>query len=425
MSITYGFYNSLNGDRKYDAVQISKMFDGLVTDGVYAHVGEFFVIKATNGNTITVGSGRSWFSHTWTVNDAAMQITLDPSDLLTDRYDVMVIEHNFANRINTVKCIKGVSSSTPIVPVMINNASIRQIPLGVIFRKALAAGITQSDITNKVGTSECPFSTAVLQSVSIDAMTSQWNSQWAQQLITNQAGFTTWFNQIKGQLSTDAAGNLQNQINNIPITTPLQSYRIGDIIQSTNPDNPGLTIGGTWVALTDKFLVGAGTVFAAGLTGGVLTHNHTTPGMTLTTAQIPLHGHAQDAHNHSQYAHAHTQDAHAHSTVPHSHAQASHSHSVGMSTLRYTFNANGNSFSVGNGGSAGTFETQTLSRAISAESVGIYAAQPGIYGTTASNYPAIATNQGTGGGTAHAHGDTGVGSNLPPYKVVYMWERTA
>ena len=31
----------------------------------------------------------------------------------------------------------------------------------------------------------------------------------------------------------------------------------------------------------------------------------------------------------------------------------------------------------------------------------------------------------TGGGEAHNHGNTGSSSNMPPYLVVYMWERTA
>ena len=31
MAFTYGFFNSLNGDRKYTAEQLSSIFDGLIT----------------------------------------------------------------------------------------------------------------------------------------------------------------------------------------------------------------------------------------------------------------------------------------------------------------------------------------------------------------------------------------------------------
>lgn len=36
-----------------------------------------------------------------------------------------------------------------------------------------------------------------------------------------------------------------------------------------------------------------------------------------------------------------------------------------------------------------------------------------------------ATSDNTGGGKAHNHGNTGDGSNMPPYLAVYMWKRTA
>ena len=31
---SYGFYNSVNGDRLYNAQQMSELFEGLITDGV-------------------------------------------------------------------------------------------------------------------------------------------------------------------------------------------------------------------------------------------------------------------------------------------------------------------------------------------------------------------------------------------------------
>lgn len=40
MAVTYGFFNSVNGDRKYNADQMSSYFDGLVTDGVYEKIGD-------------------------------------------------------------------------------------------------------------------------------------------------------------------------------------------------------------------------------------------------------------------------------------------------------------------------------------------------------------------------------------------------
>lgn len=48
-------------------------------------------------------------------------------------------------------------------------------------------------------------------------------------------------------------------------------YPIGRVIFSTNKANPSTYIGGSWSQITDKFLVGAGSTFAAGTTGGSTT----------------------------------------------------------------------------------------------------------------------------------------------------------
>ena len=39
MTVSYGFYNSLNGDRKYNARHMSMIFDGIIRDGVFMSIG--------------------------------------------------------------------------------------------------------------------------------------------------------------------------------------------------------------------------------------------------------------------------------------------------------------------------------------------------------------------------------------------------
>ena len=36
MAFSYGFYNAVDHDRRYDAVQMSQIFDGIISDVVYA-----------------------------------------------------------------------------------------------------------------------------------------------------------------------------------------------------------------------------------------------------------------------------------------------------------------------------------------------------------------------------------------------------
>lgn len=115
MSVSSGFFNSLNGDRKYNAAQMSAIFDGLIIDGVFASIGTAFAVKAAGGLTVNVGVGKAWFNHTWTVNDSILPMTAPEAEVLLDRIDAVVLEVNGMESVrdNTIKFVKGNPSSAP------------------------------------------------------------------------------------------------------------------------------------------------------------------------------------------------------------------------------------------------------------------------------------------------------------------------
>ena len=254
MSVTYGFYNALNHDRHYDSTQMSTLFDGIINDGMFQSIGTCMIVKATTGNIVSVGIGRAWFNHTWTWNDAILPITADLPEVILDRIDAVVLEVNAteAVRANDIKIIKGTPASEPVRPTLVNSVDVHQHPLCYIYRKAKATEITQADITNMVGSEDCPFVTGILKTVSMSELLGQWEdrldqfiaseesdyttwwnsmkadldaerlalTQWETDQKNNmntwtaseETAFLTWFDSIKGKLSTDQAGNLQNEI---------------------------------------------------------------------------------------------------------------------------------------------------------------------------------------------------------------------
>ena len=113
MSVTFGFYNSKEGDRRYDAIQMSSIFDGIIQDGILQHVGTAMVVKESEAMIINVGVGRAWFNHTWTLNDALLPLVVPQSEILLNRYDAVVLEVDSreAVRANDIKIIKGTPAS--------------------------------------------------------------------------------------------------------------------------------------------------------------------------------------------------------------------------------------------------------------------------------------------------------------------------
>lgn len=180
MSVTYGFYNSKDGDRKYDAIQMSSIFDGIIRDGVLQHFGTAMMVKESEGMIVNAGVGRAWFNHTWTLNDALLPLVIPLSELILNRIDAVILEVDAreAVRANSIKVIKGIPASEPAKPQLIKTYDRWQYPLAYIRVNAGVTAIRQADITNCVGTSECPFVTAPLEKMEIDALIAQWGDQW-------------------------------------------------------------------------------------------------------------------------------------------------------------------------------------------------------------------------------------------------------
>lgn len=181
MSISYGFYDSLPNDiREYSAKEFSSLFDGLINDGVFMDVGNQFMITASSNMFIVVGTGRAWFNHTWTYNDAPFVLKVSEANSVFSRIDTVILEvdDRIDKRINSVKILEGVPAPDPVAKTLTRIDGVYQYPLAYILVEADVKEITQSVITNAVGTSDCPFVTGIIQTMNIDNLISQWRDQW-------------------------------------------------------------------------------------------------------------------------------------------------------------------------------------------------------------------------------------------------------
>lgn len=194
--VTSGFYNSVNHDRRYSSTQFGSIFDGIVRDGVFMSIGDHLNVTASgNGMMILVGTGRAWFDHTWTLNDALLPLTVPQSEILMNRIDAVVLETNstFPVRLNNIKIVKGSPSSNPSRPVLTKTEQIHQYPLAYIQVNAGVTSIRQANITNMIGTSETPFVTGILDTVNIDDLIAQWKDQWDEYHTFWEAEWRNWY----------------------------------------------------------------------------------------------------------------------------------------------------------------------------------------------------------------------------------------
>lgn len=202
MSITYGFYNSVNGDRKYDATQMSSIFDGIINDGIFMSIGTSFRVKASSGMTVNVGIGRAWFNHTWTYNDAELPVTLSDADTINNRIDSIILEINAGESVreNSIKLLKGEEASTPKEPDLTNTSTVFQYRLANIAVNAGATTITQSNITDLVGTNDTPYITGILKTINTDDLIAQWQSEWEEYIRSQTSETSEWVENFENDL---------------------------------------------------------------------------------------------------------------------------------------------------------------------------------------------------------------------------------
>ena len=271
MSVTSGFFNSLNGDRKYNAEQMSAIFDGIINDGVFASIGTAFGVVANGTDQeLSIGIGRGWFNSAWIYNDSILPLATEDSEMVLNRYDAVVIEidHSDSGRKGDIKVIKGTPASSPVYPELIKSAYINQYPLAYIYRAAGSTVINQADVTSMIGTSECPFITGILEVMDIDTIVAKWEGEWdvwssqwpqwealwnnwfteqtedvdadtAAWLSQMQSEFEAWFGSLQIMLDGDVAANLANEIAELQerFQTLAEENAVYEEIQDSEDDN--------------------------------------------------------------------------------------------------------------------------------------------------------------------------------------------
>lgn len=180
MTISYGFYNSLNHDRVYDADTIGSIFDGIIEDGVYSTIGDHFSVTVDGGMNVYVGSGRAWAWHTWFYNDQKYQLSIDAASGALDRWDYICIKIDKSSgvRASSLVVVKGTPSSTPRDPVPADDEHIHYLRIAKI---TVSKGITKlgnGNIQQLVGTSTTPFVQSPLKTIELDYLKKKWDADY-------------------------------------------------------------------------------------------------------------------------------------------------------------------------------------------------------------------------------------------------------
>lgn len=199
---TYGFFNSVNGDRLYNADQMSKMFEGLISDGVYEAVGNKLAVQASSGMVVQIATGRGWFNKRWVNNDAPYQITLESSDVTLNRYAAICIRVDTTDSVRSaIPYVKYSSFATnPTKPSMVRTDTIKEYCLAYVYIGKGVSAITQAAIEDTRQDAElCGWVTGLIDQITPETLYSQFTAQ-----------FNEWFNGLVDIIDENVETTLVN-----------------------------------------------------------------------------------------------------------------------------------------------------------------------------------------------------------------------
>lgn len=246
MAITYGFFNSVDGDRKYNAEQMSKYFKGLVSDGVYESVTGKMQVKLISGMQVGVQKGRALVDCKWIENDAVYPITINDAHALLNRYTAIVIRCNNIDRTIDIIAVDGEPASVPLYPDLVGGTDVKDLCLAMIYVKAGATSIAQQYIFDMRGSSLCPWVTGLVQQVDTSELFLQYQTAYEEQLAAMQSWqesmqtkFENWMETLTDQLQVNTyiqeyKETLSVGVDTTYVIVPISQYEYGVDILDIN-----------------------------------------------------------------------------------------------------------------------------------------------------------------------------------------------
>jgi len=147
MSTTSGFFNSVNGDRTYNADDLTNFFDGVLNDGVFNNYDASLVVSPGDGMSVNVAGGKALVFGKYILNTGVLNLPLEGSGTLP-RYDAVVCGVDMEERTGTIYIKTGTAASSPTYPSLLNTANTKEICLAYIYVGAGVTSITAANITD-------------------------------------------------------------------------------------------------------------------------------------------------------------------------------------------------------------------------------------------------------------------------------------
>lgn len=219
----YGFFDAVEVsgvyDRVYKAEDFARLFSMFIGNGIFAIPENQLKVVAKTGLTVTVKKGRAFINGYWYELTEDKDITLSVNTTSSAvNYVISVLFDKASRKIG----IAGEQITGSITPKRTDSQF--ELILAAVQQGVGVTSITDASITDyRLNDNYCGIVTGLVEQVS-----------FLQFYLQQQAQFYEWFNSIKGKLSEDVAGSLQEQITSISENVSALSSNVQQLSQTVS-----------------------------------------------------------------------------------------------------------------------------------------------------------------------------------------------
>lgn len=197
-----------NGDRAYSDTDFAKFFSAWFANGVFINVGGGLKVSgSTNGMNVTLKNGAANINgRVYYLNDD-QAFSVPVASNSQDRTDSIVIRLDLASRV--INAVYKQSDTT-----VTRNDNVTELQIAKILVPRSSTSVLESNISDmRPNDTVCGLASPT-DPIDVGEFTTQYEAIFNSQLTQNANDFTTWFANLKSQLDSNQASNLQNQIDN-------------------------------------------------------------------------------------------------------------------------------------------------------------------------------------------------------------------
>lgn len=150
MAMKSGFFNSKNGDRKYNAEDIGRYFEHILSSGLFKNVTDCMKVVSAGGMNLTVMPGAGLIDCHWFRQETPEVLTIGAANAALPRFDTVVVRLDTSDNVRSISLdiVQGTPAASPAETSPVRSESIHEFILALVYVPAGATSIAAENITD-------------------------------------------------------------------------------------------------------------------------------------------------------------------------------------------------------------------------------------------------------------------------------------